>query len=512
MDDFKHWPQYWKQSTLEHCPAKDLDTVTKDSRIVKAIFHVEIELRRNGALTQETWDLDGNFSTFSSEGDRLRSNNFDGTSNCPQAWVENETVFKNDKHLKNSLLFGTVTNAAKEVGVGLYERVNYFDGILRYRLNENLKLSKMLEFFTSVSAVRVVTTKDLHNGIVATGVECMPSHNETNSARNSFVVHATHIVLCTGAIHSPSLLLSSGIGSEAELLHVGIAPLLSGPDNKWNGVGKRLVDHVVVGKAFFSLKPPLLFSRHNVNLVKGWIPVLMWNENEKTKALIKPVSGCASNLILPSIIGGFFRRKYLGKSLKAVFFTNFSGFLHMCTYCFLRVVFACPVVCTFFQKYTYQYLLCLMNPRSKGRVYLHRSEDSGVIETKIDPAYLKEPSDNTRIFHLWRQFEFLVPKKLHDGIELLPGIIYRILFGPSAIPKYISDFALPYYHWSGTCAMETNRLPLDYVVDEKLGVRDIHNLFVCDSSIFPEIPSVPPSLTLLGLGFAFSDIIRSKFK
>ena len=52
------------------------------------------------------------------------------------------------------------------------------------------------------------------------------------------LIEAERVVLCAGAIHTPALLLSSGIGPEASVRRVGASPLVHLPS-----VGAKLLDH-----------------------------------------------------------------------------------------------------------------------------------------------------------------------------------------------------------------------------------------------------------------------------
>jgi choline dehydrogenase len=56
------------------------------------------------------------------------------------------------------------------------------------------------------------------------------------------VVEGQEIMLCAGAIHSPAILLRSGIGPAEDLRRAGIAPLVDAP-----GVGQNLGEHPFVG-------------------------------------------------------------------------------------------------------------------------------------------------------------------------------------------------------------------------------------------------------------------------
>jgi choline dehydrogenase len=67
------------------------------------------------------------------------------------------------------------------------------------------------------------------------------------------------VVLCAGAIHTPRLLLLSGIGPREELAPLGIATAVDLP-----GVGRNLQDHPLLGGLCFEAKRPLPPPRHNL--------------------------------------------------------------------------------------------------------------------------------------------------------------------------------------------------------------------------------------------------------
>ncbi len=56
------------------------------------------------------------------------------------------------------------------------------------------------------------------------------------------VIDGREVILCAGAIHSPAILLRSGIGPADDLRRVGVAPLVDAP-----GVGQNLGEHPVIG-------------------------------------------------------------------------------------------------------------------------------------------------------------------------------------------------------------------------------------------------------------------------
>lgn len=74
----------------------------------------------------------------------------------------------------------------------------------------------------------------LFDGSSVTGVDA-----QINGADERF--HAPNVILTAGAIHTPAILLRSGIGPAAALRNIGITPVADLP-----GVGKGLQDHVAV--------------------------------------------------------------------------------------------------------------------------------------------------------------------------------------------------------------------------------------------------------------------------
>jgi len=70
----------------------------------------------------------------------------------------------------------------------------------------------------------------------------------------------TEVILCAGAIHTPRLLLLSGIGPHADLERLGIATVLDLP-----GVGRNLQDHVLLKGLCFEAKYPLPSPNNNLS-------------------------------------------------------------------------------------------------------------------------------------------------------------------------------------------------------------------------------------------------------
>ena len=111
-------------------------------------------------------------------------------------------------------------------GVRMSTAITYLDAC-RHRLNLTIRANAL--------AKRIV-----FDGVRATGVE-------VDSGGESFVVEGEEIILSAGAIHSPHLLLLSGVGPAEELRPFGIEPVRELP-----GVGRGMKNHPSVSIVFRS--------------------------------------------------------------------------------------------------------------------------------------------------------------------------------------------------------------------------------------------------------------------
>ena len=111
-------------------------------------------------------------------------------------------------------------------GVRMSTAITYLDDC-RHRLNLTIR--------PNVLARRVV-----FDGTRATGVE-------VDSGGETFIVEGDEIILSAGAIHSPHLLLLSGVGPAEELRPLGISPIYDLP-----GVGRSMKNHPSVSIVFRS--------------------------------------------------------------------------------------------------------------------------------------------------------------------------------------------------------------------------------------------------------------------
>ncbi|KAL8638584.1 MAG: hypothetical protein Q9228_004274 [Teloschistes exilis] len=132
-------------------------------------------------------------------------------------------------------------------------------------------------------------------------------------------------------------------------------------------------------------------------------------------------------------------------------------------------------------------LTTLLRPKSRGTVRLRSSDPHD--RPKVDLDLLSDPED----FALARTAVHLA-LKLGDAIKEQGFPLLRGLSVPDSdgsaedMDKFIRHRARTTYHYSSTCRMAPEHdLRAPGVVDESLRVHGTSNLRVCDASVFPQI-------------------------
>ncbi|KAL9186799.1 hypothetical protein ACHAXT_010519 [Thalassiosira profunda] len=342
-------------------------------------------------------------------------------------------------------------------------RVNYFTALVGPLLQKHPELESNVTFLSGMQAERVLVGAEgdqPESGDAsveeyrAYAVECLVSNGAASSGRRRVLIHSTReIVLCTGAIGSPALLLASGIGHEDDLKKAGIAPWYDRLEDQCN----------IPQSAIFDLP-----------LIRGW-----------TRLHTASVNVC---LLTPQSTG----KMTVLRSAKSASPARLSE-------CQVSID---PGYLSDSRDMEALWAGWNVSDAIKQRWF------GGCIEILPGVVVI---SIFSALSYLCSMLRWLVWPTWDGSAEAKDQREDR----PAWFDGYAADFTNPYYHWCGTCAMgeelaEDRSDASSFVVDEQLCVQGIAGLRVCDASVFPCCVSAPTALTCAGLGYAASSLIGEK--
>ena len=279
---------------------------------------------------------------------------------------------------------------------------------------------------------------------------------EAESGGETFTVEAEKVVLSSGALRSPQLLMLSGIGPRDHLEEMGIPVVQELP-----GVGQSLFNHLSVHinfKVRDGVELPVDLDAPHYRLI-----------------FTAPDSETAHDLVLSTVnvvdereerVGGF-RTSYRTGDVPP----DRSGRMS----CTLGV------------------------PRGSGYVRLASADPS--VQPNFNYRYLQHPEDVRR-----------VREGVRFGARLLESEAYRNVVDHRITPsdeELENDDALDHYmrrtvgtarHVSGTCRMGPDSDPMT-VVDQFCRVKGVQGLWVADASVVPQLTrggGLHPTVVMIG--------------
>ena len=325
------------------------------------------------------------------------------------------------------------TNGANPAGVGVSPSNNLdgmrmsaamtFLGPVRHHLNLTVR---------GGVAVRKIIIKDLK----AIGVEA-------ESGGEVFNIEADKVVLCSGAIKSPHLLMLSGIGSANQIKEFGITPVHELPgvgQNLWNHLSSHIAFKVKEGVTLSGEADAVHFSLHYTSKGSSEANDMVLRTNPVIDEREEKVPGLRTKYVTDGI-----PPEQVGRISCTLGLPDGSGYV--------RLASADPLVQPTFN---YQYL---QNSNDIQRVRDGIRMGCDLLETE---AY-KDVCDYR-----------INPKD-------------EILNDDAALDLWIRQNVGSARHVSGTCRMGPDSDPTT-VVDQYCKVKGMQNLFVVDASIVPRVP------------------------
>jgi choline dehydrogenase-like flavoprotein len=277
----------------------------------------------------------------------------------------------------------------------------------------------------------------------ATGVEMMDGTRVTASAE---------VLVASGAIGSPRILMLSGIGPADHLAEVGVKPVLDQP-----GVGTNFQDHLDLF-LICELTGPHSYDRY---------AKLHWSAVAGVQYLVARTGPVASSLFET---GGFWYADKHARSPDIQLHLGLGSGIE-------AGVAAMPDGGVTLNA-------CYLRPRSRGTVRLSSADPAAA--PLIDPNYWEDPRDRElSIEGLKLAQQIMAQKPLQRFIkaERLPGPEVRT---DQQYFDYTCRNAKTSHHPVGTCRMGSDPAA---VVDPRLRFNGIEGLRVVDASIMPSIVS-----------------------
>ena len=280
------------------------------------------------------------------------------------------------------------------------------------------------------------------------------------------------VVLCAGAIHSPHLLMLSGVGDAKHLAEFGIECVADLP-----AVGQGMKDHVAA--------PVQYRATQNVSIAKQLTPVgklklgVMWT-------LFKKGLG-ATNFFE---VGAFIRTRDDIKipNVQFEFIPMLGEFQHGSVKL----------------ENGFQYFFSLMRPTSVGRVWLGSADP--LKDPKFVFNFLSTKQDQEDAVAAVKAIRHVVSQAAWDpyrGEEVTPGPAVQT---DEQILEAVRGLAGTNYHPCCTCRMGTD--VSTSVVDAQARVHGLENLRVVDASIMPEIVSGNLNAPIIMMAEKVADDIR----
>jgi choline dehydrogenase len=259
----------------------------------------------------------------------------------------------------------------------------------------------------------------------------------------------TEVVLSLGAIHTPKVLMQSGVGDQADLQRFGIPLVQHLP-----GVGQNFQDHVCVENVWE-------IPQRTVDAAFFWF----WKTDS---ALDTPnIQAIAMQPRMPA-----------DKAEKAELNPPASS---------------------------WRINAGLVRPQSRGHLRLTGADPLDPIQ--IDANLLSEPRDVEALMagvELCRQIGNSAVLRPFVKREVIPGNLK-----PPALENFVRDTAFGWWHQSGTAKMGRDSMS---AVDSNLKVYGIENLRIADASVMPRVTTGNTMAPCVIIGERAGEILRRLHK
>ena len=285
------------------------------------------------------------------------------------------------------------------------------------------------------------------------------------------------VILSSGAVNSPQILMRSGIGDPNEIRKHGIQV-----NHELKGVGKNLQDHIAVVSQFQCTQPITLHrSASFFGTMLAGIKYLITG------------TGDASN---PPCVGGAFIKSNPEKEIPDIQ-------IHYVSLALQDVHGRSGVP----QDHGFSNLVYLCRPQSRGHIALKSSDPND--DPLMFPNYFSVEQDLIDTRNGLREARRVLMQPVFDeyrGKELKPGNNVNI-DNDNELDMWIRETSETLYHPVGTCKMGIDDLS---VTNEHGQVHGVEDLRVVDASLMPSLIAGNTNAPTIMMAEKISDHINGK--
>ncbi|TDC52091.1 choline dehydrogenase [Micromonospora sp. KC207] len=269
-------------------------------------------------------------------------------------------------------------------------------------------------------------------------------------------VLADRVILAAGAVHSPAILMRSGIGPAEQLRRHGIDVLADLP-----GVGANLTDQPRIG-VFMVPRP----GSENYGTSTGQIVL-------RTTAEGSP----ATNDMYYAAVNHFDLTHQFPELRRLSGASRVFGVMAVARRLW-----------------------------SRGRVTLDSADPT--VAPRVDLGYLSDPRDYPLLRHALRICWALAEQPTIRAEAARFAVLTEAdLDSDAALDRYVEAAVDSAYNPAGTCRMGPSG-DRDAVVDHRCAVHGIHGLYVADASVLPHMVRANTHLTVVMIGERVADLLR----
>ena len=373
-----------------------------------------------------------------------------------RAWV--------DASLAYGLPFNTDTNSGDRQGVGPSDQTAA-DGVRSSSSRSYLNPVRYRKNLTIITNSRV--TRILFDGKRACGIECV------RGGRVAQLRAEREVILSSGALASPHLLMVSGVGDADHLREHGVPVVCD-----LKGVGRNLRDHLGIDIRVTCTEPVSLNTY--VNPLRIALAMAQYVITGKGPMTMLSMEAIAYARVTP-----FAENPELKIHFAAALYEQMG-----------RIVSSRQGFVTHTD---------VLYTESQGRIRL-RSADP-LAPPRIDPNILATEKDRLLARQSVRMVREILAQAAFDryrGEELAPGPGVRT---DAEVDAFVRETAVADFHTVGTCKMGYDERA---VTDPQLRVRGVDGLRVIDASIFPHTLGGNTNIPAIMVGEKGADMVLGR--